>query len=73
MPLEQQRFINVTTLHLSLRFLQEPQQVWRVIRRDLRWPPSLAPQPGTKKRDNAQQRQNKLVYTNGYENTAWNA
>lgn len=52
MPLEEQRFINITTLHLSLRFLQEPQKVWRVIRRDLRWPPSLAPRPGTKEREN---------------------
>lgn len=38
--------------NFSLHFLQEPQKFWRVIHTDLRWPPSLAPRPGTRSKDN---------------------
>ena len=49
---EEQTFIKITVLHLSLHFLQEHQRAWRVIHTDPRWPPSLAPQPGTRNKDN---------------------
>lgn len=49
---QEQTFIKITVLHLSLHFLQEHQRVWRVIHTDPRWPPSSAPQPGTRNKDN---------------------
>lgn len=42
---------NKSALCLSLHFLQEHQRVWRAIHTDLRWPPSSAPQPGTRNKD----------------------
>jgi len=64
---EEQTFIKITVLHLSLHFLQEHQRVWRVIHTDPRWPPSLAPQPGTRNKVNIMLKPGKKNPTQGSE------